>query len=196
MVKPLSSSSLGLGTGLAVLLLLSSCLDLKVAVNFDTSTRGQVTVDALTYRLAQGVRLADGPDKVTFPASRAEWQAAVDQLAGVTLVSWQGTDEDLGFRHHTVLSFATATALEGLFGAFKQRTTLRQDFQGKWNLLLTSQVPRLTGGDAESQQLWTTLWGKTVWTFTFTPPNQPAQVRRVSLADLAGPKPLEWTVQW
>jgi hypothetical protein len=171
-------------------------LDLKVAVAFDTSTRGQVTVDALTYRMAQGLKMSDGPDKVAFPATRAEWQAVAAQVPGVDLVSWDGKDEDLGFRSHTVLSFATSTALEGLFAAFKQKLTLRQDFQGKWNMVLVSQIPRLTGGDTQARQLWTTLWGTTVWTFAFTPPNQPVHERRVVLVDLAGQQPLEWTLVW
>ncbi len=179
-----------------VLLLLSSCLDLKVTVAFDTATRGQITVDALTYRLAQGLKVADGPDKVVFPASRAEWQAVLDQVPGATLVSWQGAEEDLGFRSRTVISFATSFAFEGLWAAFKQKLTLRQDFQGKWNMVLVSQVPRLTGGDVQARRLWTSLWGGTIWTFAFTPPNQPVHERRVSLADLAGPQPLEWTLSW
>jgi len=182
--------------GVALLLLLSSCLDLKVAVDFDTSTRGQITVDALSYRLAQGLTLTDGADKVTFPASRAEWQAVIDQIPGASLVSWQGKDEDLGFRSSTVIGFATSNAFENLFAAFQQKATLRQDFQGKWNLVLTSRIPRLTGGGADTRQLWTTLWGTTVWTFSFTPPNQPAHERRIALADLAGQKPLEWTLSW
>ena len=176
--------------------LLTSCLDLNVAVAFDTSTRGQVTVDALSYRMAQGLRMSDGNDKVAFPASRAEWQALVDQVPGASLVSWDGKDEDLGFRTRTVLAFSTSNGLEGLFGAFKQKLTLRQDFQGKWNLVLISQIPRLTGGDDQARRLWTSLWGTTVWTFAFTPPNQPAHERQVALADLAGEQPLQWTLSW
>lgn len=182
---------------------LTSCLELNVGVTFRTSTAGQVQVDLLSYRLAQGLHVTDGTDLAKVPASRAEWQAVVDQINGfsatqiLTLVSWEGTSEDLGFRSRAVLSFTTARALEGLFVVFKQKLTLLQATDGKWTLTFVPQVPRLTGGDPETRRLWSAIWGQVVWTFSFTPPNQPRAERRVSLTELAsGQAPAEWTVTW
>jgi len=178
-------------------LLLSSCLDLGVAVSFRTSTSGQIQVDALTYRLAQGIQVIDGPDRIPFPATQAEWQAVVDQVPGAVLVSWTGADEDLGFRSKTVLSFANARALEGLFVVFKQKLTLLQDIRGRWTLTFVPRVPRVTAADADTRKLWTSLWGTVTWTFAFTPPGQPTSVRSVTLAELAQAKaPSEWTISW
>jgi hypothetical protein len=184
-------------------LLLTSCLDLTVNVTFRTSTAGQVQVDALAWRMAQGIQVVDGADRVPFPASRAEWQAVVDQVngpggtGGLSLVSWDGADEDLGFRSKAVIGFTNARALEGLFVVFKQKLTLLQDAQGKWTVTFAPQVPRVTGADPDTRKLWTDLWGQTVWTFAFTPPGQPKAQRTVTLADLAGAQPpAEWTLSW
>jgi len=181
----------------AVLPLAVSCLDLNVSVDFKTSTSGQVKVDALTWRLAQGLQVVDGPDLVVFPSTREGWQVLADQVPGATLISWQGNDEDKGFRSSTVLGFSTARALEGLFVVFKQKLTLLQDNQGKWTVTFVPQVPRVTAADTETRQLWSDLWGSVVWTFGFTPPGQPRSERRITLAELGGPRqPAEWTVSW
>jgi hypothetical protein len=175
----------------------TSCLDLGVAVTFRTSSAGQIQVDALTYRLAQGLQMADGPDRIAFPATRAEWQTVVDQVPGATLVSWTGTDEDLGFRTRTVLTFSTARALEGVFVVFKQKLTLLQDNQSKWTLTFAPQVPRVTGADADTRQLWTALWGPVAWTFSFTPPGRTRSIKTVTLAELGSAQPpAEWTLSW
>lgn len=176
---------------------LVSCLDLGVAVSFKTSTSGQIQVDALTYRLAQGLQVVDGPDRIPFPASQAEWQNVVDQVPGATLVSWTGNDEDQGFRSKTVLSFSNARALEGLFVVFKQKLTLLQDLKGKWTLTFVPQVPRVTAANPDTRKLWSALWGQVTWTFAFTPPGQPTAVRSVTLAELGQAKvPADWTVSW
>jgi hypothetical protein len=174
-----------------------------VAVALSTSTSGQVTVDALAYRLAQGLQVVEGADRVPFPATRAEWQSVVDQVNGfaaspsVTLTSWESTDEDLGQRTKTVLAFTNARALEGLFVSFKQKLTLLQATDGRWTLSLVPQVPRLTGGDPEARRLWTALWGPTTWKFAVTPPGQPVSERLVLLSDLAADAPpAEWKVTW
>lgn len=180
-----------------VLPLLSSCLELGVSVTFRTATAGQIQVDALAYRMAQGLQVLDGPDWVPFPSTRAEWQAIVDQVPGSTLTSWTSTDEDLGLRTRTVLSFSTARALEGLFIVFKQKLTLLQDTQSRWTVTFVPQVPRVTAGDAETRRLWSALWGPVTWSFAFTPPNQPKSVRTVTLAELAAAQvPADWTVTW
>jgi len=182
---------------LGVTVLLSSCLDLTVAVSFRTSSSGQVQVDALAYRLAQGIQVLEGSDFVPFPGSRAEWQTLVDQVPGASLVSWTGADEDLGFRSQTVLTFGNARALEGLFVVFKQKLTLLQDNRGRWTITFVPRVPRVTAGAADTRKLWTALWGPVVWTFSFSPPGQPVATRTVPLADLAGPQaPAPWTVTW
>jgi len=197
--------------------LLTSCLDLNVAVDFRTSTAGQVRIDALTWRGAQGLQFVDGNDRISFPATRAEWQVLVDQVAalsrtgaplpttptgavaasGLSIVSWAGAEEDLGFRSSTVLAFTNARALEGLFAVFKQKLTLLQDNAGQWTITFVPQVPRVTGANLETRRLWTTLWGQTSWSFGFTPPGQPRSDRSVTLADLAGAQPpAEWTLSW
>jgi len=194
--------------------LLTSCLELNVAVNFRTSTAGQIQVDALAYRLAQGLHVVEGPDRIAFPSTRAEWQVLVDQVAalsqagsavplpgvvssGLSLVSWEGTDEDLGYRTKTVLSFNNARALEGLFSVFKQKLTLLPSNDGHWTVTFVPQVPRLTGADGETRKLWTALWGNLVWTFGFTPPGQPRSERLVTLQELAGDRaPAEWKLTW
>lgn len=192
-----SSSIPWLFFAVLVLLLLTSCLDLDVSVEFKGSTAGQIKVDALAWRLAQGLQVVDGPDLVTFPGTQADWQALVDQVPGASLVSWQGTMEDRGFRSSTVLGFSTARALEGLFVVFKQKLTLLQDNQGKWTITFVPRVPRVTAANSETRQLWTDLWGTTVWTFAFTPPGQPRTERKVSLAELgAAEPPAEWTLSW
>lgn len=190
--------SLRLCVSLALLpFLLTSCLDLGVDVVFRTSTSGTVTVDALAWRLAQGLQAVDGPDRIPFPSTRAEWQSLADSVPGASLVSWTGADEDLGFRSKAVLGFSTSRALEGLFVVFKQKLTLLPDLQGKWTVTFVPQVPRVTGGDPATRKLWADLWGRTVWTFGFTPPGQPRSERSVTLADLAGPQPpAEWTLSW
>lgn len=192
MGKPWFSCSLVL-----VCLVCTSCLELSVSVNFTTSTTGQVRVDALTLRSAQGIQVADGNDKVTFPTTRAEWQTVVNQVPGSTLVSWSGVDEDLGFRSTTVLGFTTARALEGLFVVFKQKLTLLQDIQGKWTLTFQPRVPRVTEADAATRKLWSDLWGTKTWSFSFSAPGQPASERLVRLSDLALDRPVaEWTLTW
>ncbi len=124
--------------------------------------------------------MAEGSDRIPFPASQAEWQNVIDQVPGATLVSWTGGDEDLGFRTRTVLEFANARALEGLFVVFKQKLTLLQDTQGKWTVTFVPQVPRVTGADADTRKLWTALWGPVTWTFAFTPPGQKTTERTVA----------------
>lgn len=182
---------------LLLLPLLTSCLDLSVGVEFRTSTSGQVRVEALAYRSAQGLHFTEGTDRTPFPSTRAEWQTLVDQVPGASLVSWTGTDEDLGLRTSAVLGFSTARALEGLFVVFKQKLTLLQDNQGRWTVTFVPQVPRLTAGDEDTRKLWTALWGDVAWTFSFTPPGQPRTDRKVLLSDLAGPQvPAEWTLSW
>ena len=185
------------------LLLLTSCLDLSVNITFRTSTAGQIQVDALAWRMAQGIQMVDGNDRVPFPATRTEWQAVIDQVngptgsGGLSLVSWEGADEDLGFRSKTVIGFTNARALEGLFVVFKQKLTLLQDTQGKWTITFAPQIPRITAADPDTRKLWTDLWGQTVWTFGFTPPGQPRSQRTLSLADLAQAQPpAEWTLSW
>lgn len=211
MAKPWCSFRLGLGVGL--FFLLTSCLELSVAVNFRTSTAGQIEINALSYRLAQGLHMVDGPDRAPLPTTRAEWQVLVDQVAalsqagatapipgtssGLTLVSWESQEEDLGTRTKTVLSFSNARALEGLFTVFKQKLTLLQANDGRWTLTFVPQVPRVTAADAETRKLWTALWGPSVWTFGFTPPGRPRVERSVTLAELAGDRVLsEWTTTW
>ena len=199
MARPWSRfSPVPLGLGVSLLgLALSSCLDLSVNVTFRAATSGQIQVDALAFRLAQGIHVVEGPDRVPFPGSRAEWQTVVEQVPGATLVSWSGTDEDLGFRTKTVVDFSSARALEGLFVVFKQKLTLLQDTQGKWTITFVPQVPRVTAGDAETRALWSALWGQVNWTFGFTPPGQKRTERSVNLADLAAAQPLpEWTLSW
>lgn len=192
MGKLWSSCSLALAC-----LLCTSCLELSASVNFATATTGQVTVNALALRSAQGIQLADGADKVTFPSSRAEWQTVVNQVPGSTLVSWTGVDEDLGFRSTTVLGFTTARALEGLFVVFKQKLTLLQDVQGKWTLTFQPRVPRVTEADEATRKLWSDLWGTKTWTFSFSAPGRPASERVVRLSDLALDRPVaEWTLSW
>ena len=44
---------------------LTSCLELKVAVNFRTSTAGTVEIEALNYRLARGLSW----EGLSFPAT-------------------------------------------------------------------------------------------------------------------------------
>lgn len=183
--------------------LLTSCLELTVAVNFRTSTAGQVQVDGLAYRLAQGLQVVEGSDRVPFPSTRAEWQAVVDQVNGfaatpsLTLVSWESTDEDQGQRTKTVLTFTNARALEGLAVSFKQKLTLLQATDGRWTLTLAPQVPRVTSGDPEARRLWTALWGTVVWNFDFTPPGQRVTRRGLTLAELAGDQPpAEWKLTW
>lgn len=196
MARPWCNSRLTLAS-LVLGLTLSSCLELGVAVTFRTSTSGQVQVDALAYRLAQGLQLVEGDDRIPFPSTRAQWQNLADQVPGATLVSWEGSDEDLGLRSKAVLSFSNARALEGLFVVFKQKLTLLQDNQSKWTVTFVPQVPRVTAADADTRRLWTALWGQVVWTFSFTPPGQPATVKSVTLAELAGPQPpAEWTLSW
>ena len=176
---------------------LTSCLELGVNVTFRTATAGQIQVDALSYRLAQGIQVVEGPDRIPFPATRAEWQAVVDQVPGATLVSWTGTDEDQGFRTRTLLTFSTARSLEGMFVVFKQKLTLLQDNQGKWTVTFVPQVPRVTAADADTRRLWTALWGPVVWTFSFTPPGQPKTVKSVTLAELGSAQPpADWTLSW
>lgn len=214
MARPWSSSSLRLGAAVALLLLVTSCLELDVAVTFRTSTAGQIEVNALSYRLAQGLHLTEGSDRASWPTSRGEWQVLVDQVAalsqagasnpvpgaspsGLTLISWESQEEDLGTRTKAVLAFSNARALEGLFTVFKQKLTLLQAIDGRWTLTFAPQVPRLTGADAETRQLWTALWGTSVWSFGFTPPGRPRVARTVTLAELASEKPLpEWTTTW
>jgi len=206
LAKPLSSCRAGRGLVLALGLLVSlltSCLELKAAVTFRTTTAGQIQVDALAYRLAQGLQVVEGADRVPFPATRAEWQAVVDQVNGfsptpsLTLVSWESTDEDQGQRTKTVLAFTNARALEGLAVSFKQKLTLLQATDGRWTLTLAPQVPRVTSADPEARRLWTALWGSVAWNFTFTPPGQPAAGRTLTLADLAGDQPpAEWKLTW
>lgn len=198
MARPWFSSRAALAALVLVSgLTLASCLELSVDVSFRTSTSGVVQVNALAYRLAQGLQLADGNDRIDFPSTQAQWQALADQVPGANLVSWTGADEDLGFRSQTVLSFANARALEGLFVVFKQKLTLLQDNQSKWTLTFVPQVPRVTAADADTRRLWTALWGQVAWKFSFTPPGQPATVRSVTLADLAGPQPpADWTLSW
>lgn len=195
--------SFRLGLLLAAPFFLSSCLELGVTVTFRTATAGQVQVDALAYRLAQGLHITEGTDRVPFPATRAGWQAVVDQIngfsasPGLTLASWDSADEDLGQRTKTVLTFSNARALEALFVVFKQKLTLLQANDGRWTITFVPQVPRVTAGDPESRRLWTALWGTVAWTFSFTPPGQPPSVRTVTLADLAGDQPpAEWRVTW
>jgi len=185
------------------LLVFTSCLELNVAVNFRTSTAGQVQIDAFAYRLAQGLHVVEGPDRISFPSTRAEWQALADQINGfaaspiLTLNSWEGTDEDLGFRSKTVLNFSTARALESLFVVFKQKLTLLQATDGRWTVTFVPHVPRVTSADTESRKLWTALWGNLVWAFGFTPPGQPRSERKVTLAELAGDQaPAEWKLTW
>ena len=140
--------------------LLTSCLELGVNVNFRTSSAGQVQVDAFSYRLAQGLHFVEGQDRLSFPSTRAEWQAIADQIPGASLVSWSGVDEDLGLRTRVVLGFSTARALEGLFIVFKQKLTLLQDVQGRWTLTFAPSVPRVSAADEETRKLWTALWGQ------------------------------------
>lgn len=199
MARPWSSCSLVL----LLFPLLTSCLELKVAVGFRTATSGQVQVDALAYRLAQGLQVVEGPDRVPFPATRAEWQAIVDSVNGfaaspaLTLTSWEANDEDLGQRTKTVLSFTTSRALEGLFVSFKQKLTLLQATDGRWTVTFVPQIPRVTSGDPEARKLWTALWGPVTWVFTVTPPGQQASERQVTLAELAADQPPgEWKVTW
>jgi len=221
LARPWSSSRLGLHRlglhclGLLLLVpLLTSCLDLGVNVEFKTSTSGQVRITALGSRLAQGLNQVEGADRVVFPTTRAEWQLVAEQVSalaqagtippaagvaatGLSLVSWEGADEDQGFRSTTVLAFTNARALEGLFVVFKQKLTLLQDTQGTWTLKVQPQVPRLTGGDPESRRLWTSLWGSTQWRFSFLPPGGSRIDKTVALADLAGTQaPEEWTLTW
>ncbi len=199
MVKPWFSykSVLRLALGLALVPLLTSCLELAVKVDFRTSSAGQIQVDALAYRMAQGIHFVEGSDRISFPSTRAEWQAIVDQAPGSTLISWSGTDEDLGFRSKTLLGFSTSRGLETLFIVFKQKLTLLQNTQGTWNLVFAPQVPRITAADAETRKLWTALWGQVVWSFSFTPPNQSASVRSIPLTELAGVQPpAEWNLSW
>lgn len=182
---------------LAFLLSLSSCLDLNVDVAFRTSSSGQISVDALQWRSAQGLSFTSGDDRIDFPSSREAWQNIVAQVPGASLVSWSATDEDRGWHSQTVLGFSTARALEGLFVSFKQKVTLLDDVQGKWTLTFQPQVPRLTGGDPTARTLWTDLWGKQAWQFRFAPPGKAPVVRQVLLADLAqGQAPAEWTLTW
>ena len=183
--------------------LLSSCLDLNVDVTFRTATAGQVQIDATALRLAQGLHIVEGSDRMAFPSTRAEWQVVVDQINGfgtspsMTLVSWEGVDEDAGFRTKTVLGFTNSRALEGLFVVFKQKLTLLQGTDGRWTLAFAPQVSRVTAADADTRALWTALWGNLAWTFGFTPPGQPRSERRVTLAELAaGQAPAEWRLSW
>jgi hypothetical protein len=178
-------------------LLLTSCLDLEVSTVFKTSTTGTIEINALAYRMAQGIQVVDGADRVPFPSSQAGWIGIVGQVPGASLVSYTGADEDLGYRSKTVLAFATARALEGLFVVFKQKVTLLQDTQGKWTVTFVPQVPRVTAADPATRKLWTDLWGNVEWKFGFTPPGQPRVDRTVTLADLAGSRqPLPWTLSW
>jgi hypothetical protein len=176
---------------------------LGVSVTFRTATSGQIQIDALAYRMAQGLQITEGSDRVPFPTTKAEWQTVVDQVNGfaaspsVTLTSWESTDEDLGQRTKTILTFTSARALEGLFVVFKQKLTLLQANNGRWTLTFSPQLPRVTGADPEARRLWTSLWGQTVWTFAFTPPNQPVSERKVALAELAADQPpADWVVTW
>lgn len=195
MARPWSSCKLVV---LALLVpLLTSCLDLAVDVTFNTSTAGQVKVDALAWRMAQDLQVIEGDDLVRFPSSRAEWQTLVVQIADARLVSWEGAEEDRGFRSTTILEFSSSRALEGLFVLFKQKLTLLQDNQSRWTLTLVPQVPRVTGSPSETRQLWAALWGTTVWTFGFTPPGRPRSEDKISLADLAAAEPpKDWTLTW
>jgi len=192
------STSLPLVLCLGLLgVLLTSCLDLAVNVTFRTATTGQVQVDALAHRMAQGLPVTEGTDRVPFPSTRAEWLTVVGQVPGVTLAAWTGADEDLGFRTRTVLEFSNARALEGLFIVFKQKLTLLQDTQGKWTLTFAPLVPRVTGADPDTRRLWAALWGQVIWTFGFTPPGQKRTERTVSLAALAAAQPpADWTLSW
>ena len=108
---------------------LTSCLDLEVSTVFKTSTSGTIEVNSLAYRIAQGLQFVDGTDRVPLPTTQAGWMGIAGQVPGASLVSWSGSDEDLGFRSRAVLSFSNARSLEGLFVVFKQKLTLLQDTQ-------------------------------------------------------------------
>jgi len=172
-------------------------LDLDVHVTFDTSTSGHITVNALTYRLAQGLQVAEGKDWVDFPESQQDWLKLLAASPGTSLTSWSGAEEDAGFRSSAVVAFLSIDALKQAFAAFKQKLNLTPDKNGKWTLTFSPQVPRLTGGDPQSRKLWTTLWGTRTWTFGFQPPGQKEIVKTITMAELASTRPPpDWTITW
>jgi hypothetical protein len=176
------------------LLLCTSCLELKVNVNFRTNSAGTVEVEAVASRLARGLSW----EGLSFPTTREEWTPLVAQSPGATLSSFEVIPDDLGTHTRTVLGFSTTRALESLMVSFKQKLTLLQDVAGKNNLVLAPTLPKLNTAAADTRKLWIDLWGDSEWSFTVAPPGGVAPSRFVlALRDLAAEKPpAEWKVSW
>ncbi len=176
------------------LLLFTSCLELKVTINFRSETAGTVTLEALQYRMAKGINW----ENLALPTTREGWSQVVVQVPGASVTSFELIPDDLGTRTKTVVTFASIRALESLFVIYKQKLTLLQDAQGKYNLVLQPLVPKLSAAAVETRKLWIDLWGDSTWKFVVQPPGNPTgTVFTVTLRDLAAEKaPREWKASW
>ena len=175
-------------------LLFASCLELKLTISFRTETAGTVSLEALQYRMAKSLNW----ENLALATTREGWTQVVAQVPGSSLTSFELIPDDLGTRTRTVVSFTSIRALESLFVIYKQKLTILQDAQGKYNLLLQPQVPKLNFAAVDTRKLWIDLWGDSTWKFVVQPPgNATGKVFTLALRDLAAEKaPGEWKTSW
>lgn len=190
-------------------LVLSSCLEMTMDIQLNGESAGSVTLDALSYRMAQGLQIMDGDTSVPpLPATREEWTALLSTVPGTLLTAFEAKIEPLGTRTHTVVTFANSRALEALFAVFHQKAAVT--LTGTvWNFSLIWQYPNFRGISRNDRELWTALWGDREWVVSLSVPravriqggggvtDASRVTRRIKLSEFATDNPpAEWKISW
>ncbi len=133
-----------------------------------------------------------------FRLTSAEWQAVVDQVLGVDAGLVAGRRRRPGLSQpHGDSAFATlVTRLRDCLRLSEQKLTLRQDFQGKWNMVLASPASSADRRGCPERDASGRRFGGTRCGFSpFTPPNQPVRERTSRRwPSWRARQPLEWTL--
>ena len=150
--------------GISMALLLTSCLGLKLSMNF-SGQGGTLVADFLLSPLTQDIptQLSDRTS-VTLPQSESEWRQVFAGIPGLTLTAFQETPSVQGKSFHVEASFASPTALEKLFEYFGEVAQLGVDAQDHREFTLIWKTPNLAGSPPKIQQIWQAYWGNETWT--------------------------------
>lgn len=202
MAKPSFSWTKSVWAALGAVLLFSGCLEGRSSLIFTGPEAGRLDLDWRWSEALDGIRVrrGNGPERLPWPQSQAEWQNLVQGTPGLTLSAYQRQVGEGEVRQTLSVSFTSTAGLSALGQALGQTLTV-SPAGALVRLDWTSPVDwRLT---PEETALVRRLWGARRLTLELRPPRAPAgqpEIPTLSRAVtgnefISAPGPT-WRVEW